>query len=76
MSLLASNARRSITEPCILILIVCQTILLAVDSASNVYDDPRSKSWGTSWIDYALLGLFIIYTYVIATGAYGLGYDG
>ncbi len=45
-------------------LILFQTVLLAVDSASNVYNDPRSKSWGTSWIDYALLSLFIIYSYV------------
>ncbi|KAJ9647844.1 calcium channel protein [Coniosporium tulheliwenetii] len=51
-----------VTEPCLFIMIVIQTILLAIDSGSNVFDDPRSKSWGTSWIDYGLLILFVIYT--------------
>ena len=60
---------RSATEPCLLALIVFQTLLLAIDSAPNVYDDPRSKSWGTSWIDYAMLSLFVIYTYVDGPGA-------
>lgn len=50
------------TEPCILILILLQTILLAVDAAPNVFRDPRSKRWGTSRIDYALFALFVIYT--------------
>lgn len=50
------------TEPFLLILIVIQTILLAVDSSRNVFIDGRSKRWGTSWIDYGLLGLFVIYT--------------
>lgn len=51
-----------VTEPIILVLIVFQTILLAVDSAPSYVDDPRSKGWGKSWIDYALFVLFIIYT--------------
>ena len=50
------------TEPLILSLILVQTILLTVDSAPSVYNDPRAKSWGTSPIDYALLALFSIYT--------------
>ena len=50
------------TEPVILVLIVFQTILLAIDSAPNVYNNPRSKRWGTVWLDYALLALFSIYT--------------
>lgn len=50
------------TEPIILVLIVIQTILLAVDSSRSVINDPRSKRWGTSWIDYGLLALFSIYT--------------
>lgn len=50
------------TEPLILLLILVQTILLTIDSAPSVYDDPRAKSWGTSPIDYALLVLFSIYT--------------
>ena len=50
------------TEPFILVLIVLQTILLAVDARLNVYNDPRSRQWGTTWIDHALLALFVIYT--------------
>ena len=50
------------TEPIILILIILQTVLLAVDSAPNVFNDPRSKNWGTSKIDYAIFVLFVIYT--------------
>ncbi|KAI9891202.1 MAG: calcium channel protein [Vezdaea aestivalis] len=50
------------TEPLILFLILIQTILLAVDSAKSVYNDPRSLAWGGSWIDYVLLVIFIVYT--------------
>lgn len=50
-----------ITEPLLLALIVVQTILLAVDSSQSVFEHPRLTSWGSN-IDYALLGLFIIYT--------------
>ncbi|KAH0603703.1 uncharacterized protein H6S33_007362 [Morchella sextelata] len=49
-------------EPLILLLILIQTILLTIDAAPSVYNDPRAKSWGTSNIDYALLVLFVIYT--------------
>jgi voltage-dependent calcium channel len=51
-----------VTEPLILILIVIQTVLLAVDSAQSVYRDPRSNKWGTSKTDYALFALFVVYT--------------
>ncbi|TGZ76287.1 hypothetical protein EX30DRAFT_399378 [Ascodesmis nigricans] len=51
-----------VTEPLLLILILIQTVLLAVDAAPSVYDDPRSKSWGSSPIDYSMLVLFCIYT--------------
>ena len=51
-----------ITEPIILVLIVIQTVLLAVDSAPSVSNDPRSSRWGTARIDYALLALFVVYT--------------
>lgn len=52
------------TEPLILILIVLQTILLCVEAAGNVYDDPdgRPAHWGSTPIDWALVVLFIIYT--------------
>jgi len=49
-------------EPFILLLIILQTIILAVDSASNVYDHPRPTNWGGPWTDWALLIIFIIYT--------------
>lgn len=43
-------------------LIIVQTILLAVDAGPSVFDDPRDKKWGTSPVDYVMLVLFIIYT--------------
>ncbi|CAK4032347.1 Calcium-channel cch1 [Lecanosticta acicola] len=51
-----------LVEPLILVLIVVQTIILAVDSAPNVNSDPRPTTWGNSWTDYLLLGIFIVYT--------------
>lgn len=52
------------TEPLILILIVLQTILLCVEAASDVFEDPdgRPSHWGSTTIDWALAVLFIIYT--------------
>ena len=52
------------TEPIILILIVVQTILLAVDSARPIdyWGIQKPKAWHKSWINFALLGLFSIYT--------------
>ena len=52
-----------ITEPVILVMIVAQTVLLAVSAAPNaVYHESRSRVWGQSYVDWAILGLFIIYT--------------
>ena len=53
-----------ITEPVILILIVVQTILLAIDSAkpTEYTGTARPKAWDASWINFALLALFTIYT--------------
>jgi hypothetical protein len=51
-----------LTEPLILLLIVVQTVLLAVDASPNVYTHPRPSQWGKSPIDYALLVLFVIFT--------------
>ena len=49
------------TEPIILVLIVIQTVLLAVDAADNAtYLEPRSRGWGP--FDYIILGLFCLYT--------------
>jgi hypothetical protein len=43
-------------------LIIVQTVLLAVESSQNVFEHPRSTKWGSNWIDAALLVLFTIYT--------------
>ncbi|KAI9722379.1 MAG: hypothetical protein M1812_001851 [Candelaria pacifica] len=51
-----------VTEPVILLLIVMQTVLLAIESAPSVYLNPRSPHWRGAWMDYGLLILFIIYT--------------
>nr|POE47803.1 calcium-channel protein cch1 [Quercus suber] len=52
--------------PFILLLIIIQTIILAVDSAQSVYTHPRLPSWGHSWSDYALFAIFVIYTIEVA----------
>lgn len=50
-----------VTEPVILVLIVIQTILLAIDSAKKVEQGQRSgEKWGKT--HYAMLVLFSIYT--------------
>jgi len=51
-----------ITEPIILILIVVQTILLAVDAAPKINDHETPKAWQDSWIHPGLLCLFVLYT--------------
>lgn len=50
------------TEPAILLLIIVQTIMLAAEASSSVYNNPRPMSWGSSKNDYFLFGLFLIYT--------------
>jgi voltage-dependent calcium channel len=50
------------TEPFILMVIVVHAVLLAVQSAHSVYTHPRSESWGSQPIDYALFAIFVIYT--------------
>ncbi|KAI6913835.1 calcium channel-like protein subunit Cch1, partial [Hortaea werneckii] len=49
-------------EPCILVLIIAQTVILAVDCAYSVYDHPRSDGWGGDWSDYVLFAIFCVYT--------------
>ncbi|KAI4146325.1 MAG: hypothetical protein L6R39_003483 [Caloplaca ligustica] len=51
-----------VTEPVILVLIVIQTLLLAIDSTSNLEYNHAPKAWQHAWIHYALLTLFITYT--------------
>ncbi|KAF4123347.1 voltage-dependent calcium channel [Geosmithia morbida] len=52
------------TEPLILLLIILQTVLLTIESASNVFTPghERPTHWGHRWIDWAMLGLFIVFT--------------
>ncbi|KAK4192634.1 Ion transport protein-domain-containing protein [Podospora australis] len=52
------------TEPFILVLIIAQTILLAVESAPDVFvpGNGRPERWGSTKIDWAIFGLFIIFT--------------
>ncbi|KAL6830373.1 calcium permeable channel [Trichoderma sp. SZMC 28015] len=52
------------TEPFILVLIIAQTILLAVESWPDVFSpgNERSERWGKKPIDWTMLGLFIIFT--------------
>ena len=54
------------TEPILLILIVIQTIVLAIDSATPVLYLQKPMDWKVSWANYVLLGLFSIYTLEIA----------
>ena len=51
-----------VTEPTILILIVIQTILLAVDAARPEAYNAAPHLWQSSWIDIGLLVLFVIYS--------------
>lgn len=53
-----------LTEPVILLLIVLQTILLAVESGANVFTpgNERPDTWGTRPIDWVILSLFIVFT--------------
>lgn len=51
-----------VTEPIILIFIVIQTILLAVDAARPEDYNAAPRAWQSSWIDIGLLVLFIIYS--------------
>lgn len=52
------------TEPILLLLLVLQAILLAVESASDVFADGngRPEKWAGNGIDWAMLALFIIFT--------------
>lgn len=55
-----------VTEPVILVLIIVQTILLTVDSVPKRAFQMRPETWGSSWINLAMLVLFSIYTIEIA----------
>lgn len=52
------------TEPIILLLIVAQTVLLAVESGQSVFEEGHGRPdfWGEQPTDWAILGLFIVFT--------------
>ncbi|OBT57924.1 hypothetical protein VE04_03406 [Pseudogymnoascus sp. 24MN13] len=50
------------TEPVILILIILQTVLLAVESSKDSFTNPMPNALSGSPMDYAMLALFGIYT--------------
>jgi hypothetical protein len=52
------------TEPFILVLIVAQVILLAVEAAPDVFveGNARSDRWGATRIDWAIFALFVVFT--------------
>ncbi|PHH77474.1 hypothetical protein CDD82_3496 [Ophiocordyceps australis] len=52
------------TEPILLLLIVLQAILLAIESGPSVFSKghERPERWGQRPIDWAMLGLFIVFT--------------
>lgn len=52
-------------QPFILLLIVIQTIIVAIESAHTVYTNPRPVRWGHHWTDYALFAIFVVYTFEV-----------
>ena len=51
------------TEPVILVLIIAQMILLAVEAAPDVFaNGGRPTHWGNGGYDWAMMGLFIVFT--------------
>lgn len=52
------------TEPFILLLIIAQAVLLAVEAAPDVFvpGNGRPERWGGTRIDWAIFGLFVIFT--------------
>lgn len=52
------------TEPLILLLIIAQAVLLAVEAAPSVFSEGNGtmRKWGSHAIDWAMLGLFIVFT--------------
>lgn len=54
-----------VTEPLILCLIMAQMVLLTIEAAPDVGEDGRPDRWAGGdrpWIDFAMLGLFVVFT--------------
>lgn len=60
----------SLTEPAILVLIVCNAVVLTIQASrtstlpDNSSTPPSVQGYLHTWEDYALLALFVIFTYV------------
>jgi len=61
---LLSTLIHPLTEPLILLLIIVQTVILAIDSAGDIKDPRklRRDQWGVHWTDYTLFAIFAVYT--------------
>lgn len=57
-----SLARFRWTEPVILLLIMADAIVLIFQASRSVFISPRPDGYFKTWEDYALFGLFIIFT--------------
>lgn len=68
-------------EPVLFLIIVCHLVVLAFDTAPNIFvsrpEDDLFHHWGAKWSDFVLLGIFLIYTVeaVAKIIAYGLWDD-
>ncbi|EJT98090.1 hypothetical protein DACRYDRAFT_118858 [Dacryopinax primogenitus] len=50
------------TEPMILVLIIANVIILTIQAVPNVYATPREAGFFGTWEDFALFGLFVVFT--------------
>ncbi|KZO97216.1 hypothetical protein CALVIDRAFT_513490 [Calocera viscosa TUFC12733] len=50
------------TEPIILLLIIANVIILTIQAVPDVYESPREDGFFHTWEDFALFGLFIVFT--------------
>lgn len=50
------------TEPTILLLIMADAVILAIQAHRSVFVTPRTDGYFKTWEDYALFGLFVIFT--------------
>jgi hypothetical protein len=66
-----------LTEPLILLLIIVQTVVLAIDSAGTISDPTQTErdAWGGHWTDFTIFAIFIVYSIetimkIIVSGLY------
>lgn len=56
-----------VTEIAILVLIMAQTVLLAIDSSTDGPTNPHYHPWGEANIDFVIIALFAIFTLELIT---------